>query len=229
VNQEIKLLLQPCSKMVRDFELSKYSFAFCNKFSDSIIYWQHIPVGNAKYGLCGGMCVASALYYQYQLQAPQLKSPPDESNYPQLFAFIKQCQIGSLSLAAVYKYFRLMFSLPHKDAQVLSEQAAKIIAAINQDQLCLLGIIKEKTKFYLPQHWSKIFNHHQVLAYGYTITHDETIILHVYDPNCPLNITIQISFKPDGSNLRYSPSLIPIYTLFKADYSFKLHPPQLSI
>ncbi|MFP3017718.1 MAG: hypothetical protein ACEY3E_02165 [Candidatus Tisiphia sp.] len=192
---------------VKDFTLEQYTFRFTNKFESYVIYWYGIPVGNAKNGLCGGMSLASILYY----------------TDPQLFTFVKNCQVASLTVKALFNYFRFMFTAKSTDAKELSNQYPIIMQTIDTDTPVLVGLIRAKASFFNPKTWLNIIQHHQVVAYKY-ILQEKTITFHIYDPDSP-GADMTITIDRDNLDITAIGWLNPIYTLFAISFNYNKKPP----
>ncbi|MDF2550498.1 MAG: hypothetical protein K0S07_1565, partial [Chlamydiales bacterium] len=66
-------------------------FSFANSFPPSLIYWKGIPVGNARYGLCGGMAFAALDYFQAHRRPPKSREPPQKGT--SLLSYLKKRQL----------------------------------------------------------------------------------------------------------------------------------------
>ncbi|MDR0329759.1 MAG: hypothetical protein LBH99_03755 [Rickettsia sp.] len=208
---------------VKDFTLEQYTFRFTNKFESYVIYWYGIPVGNAKNGLCGGMSLASILYYKYKIVTPKNNITPSIKTDPQLFTFIINCQVASLTVKALFNYFRFMFTAKSTDAKELSNQYPIIMQTIDTDTPVLVGLIRAKASFFNPKTWLNIIQHHQVVAYKY-ILQEKTITFHIYDPDSP-GADMAITIDRDNLDITATGWLNPIYTLFAISFNYNKKPP----
>ena len=191
-----------------------------------------IPIGNASYGLCGGMIYAVMDYFEAKLPVPANLTAP--SSGP-LFDYIVNRQIESFDLPfGLMKYVVLMNPfLPDSETAASKLGAAphgrvwrmmkvewpRIKKDLDNGKLSPLGLVREKSL-----NPFEIRRHHQVLAYGYD-WNENNLIIHIYDPNFPNDDDVTLSLNMVNSestiSVFHSKSSEPIFSLFRTDYKFK--------
>jgi len=174
------------SHFVQGFSLRAHTYKFPNNFKNSRLYWGYLPVGNAKFGLCGGMALSALLYYRAKSCIPEelRRFPPSEDFNTELLVFLKACQLATITWRALWNYLSGLFSSARNDqCQTLNEWAS-IRQSLNNNEPVLLGLIRAKASWYKPWELMRITEQHQVLAYGYSIIHDR-VVIHIYDPAHP--------------------------------------------
>ena len=193
---------------------------------------QQIPIGNASYGLCGGMILAVMDYFEANIPIPS--NPTAPSSGP-LFGYIVNRQIESFHLPlGLMKYMVLMNPFlrdhearasnigvaPHGRAwRMMKEEWPKIKNDLDNGKLSPLGLVKIKSL-----NPFEIRRNHQVLAYGYDLN-ENNLSLHIYDPNFPnddqVTISLNIGTPESTTSVIHSKSPEPIYSFFRTDYKFK--------
>jgi|GEM_PF-2069360 len=210
--------------MPSDFKPSHSGLHFPNKFPASLIHLRvcgiPIPVGNTKYGMCGGMVYASADYYKAGLSIPSEQESPSDTKHPQLFNYLKQRQVESITASDLSNYFSLMFTNKNQDADVTHSAWQTLQVALDRKDVIPLGLIRAKHK---P--WDMV-KHHQVLAYDYKLD-GEQVTLYVYDPRFPNDDEVTLKFtanKPEEILFEKDP-LGMVYCLFCTQYIPNERPP----
>jgi len=185
-----------------------------------------IPIGNASYGLCGGMIFAAMDYFEAKIPIPS--NPTAPSSGP-LFEYIVNRQLDSFHLPfGLMKYMVLMnpflsdtetLASHGRGWRMMNEEWPKIKMDLDNGKLSPLGLIRAKSL-----NPFEIRRHHQVLAYGYDL-HENQLSIFVYDPNFPNDDGVTLSLKmgkPDSTtSVFHSKSAEPIYSIFKTEYKFK--------
>jgi hypothetical protein len=163
-----------------------------------------IAVGNASWGLCGGMTFASRDYFEAKQLAPAQTTNPTGEGDP-LFDYIVRCLAQSLNLgdaADFVKYADPVY--PDTDDPTLGFGRDWVMAritwpgirdTIDSGHPCPIGVATG----YLPD-----ITHigHQVCAYAYQLQ-GQLLTVWVYDPNSPGNndITIQLDISRTDQEL----------------------------
>jgi hypothetical protein len=194
-------------------------FHFQNKFNASTIYWHFIPVGNAKYGLCGGMVYTVNDYFDASYSIPAISQAPTQEQFNDLLEYIKGRQVDACFNWSALKYLKYMMTSKETDCKESLEAWKGIKDSLDNDELVPIGLVKVKS--YNP---ANIIYNHQVLAYGYDIQ-NHLIRIYVYDPNQPLKDDIKLSFIDNDCDRFYietDVSLRPVYMFFISEYDAKI-------
>lgn len=153
-----------------------------------------VGVGDAKDGLCGGMCWYVRERFQAGLPIPADRAAP--ANGSPLFRSIVRRQILSLRWLTVPWRFWRAASMP---VDVLARRSLevewpRIRAEVDAGHLALVGLVRHHG-------WSpfQLSRDHQVLAYGYAVDPGSgSITLRLYDPNWPDRDDVTVTLSPDG-------------------------------
>ncbi len=183
---------------------STHGFAFSNRWPAEHITSITLPdpfgdilVGNAAWGLCGGMSFASRDYFDAHLWAPTQSTNPKGEGDP-LFDYIVQRLAQSLGVGDAADFIKYADPVyPDTDDPTLGDGRNWVMAhvafpairdVIDSGHPCPIGIVIGK----LPD-VTKIG--HQVCVYAYQLS-GQNLTLWVYDPNSPGpgsdNITMQL-------------------------------------
>jgi hypothetical protein len=223
---------------VTGFDISVHAFPFGNGFPASSFPVQTLmgyPVSQA-YGLCGGMAYATRDYFEAGKPIPGTSTPPTGG---WLFDYLWQRLLDSFNLplgsGAPAHYFLLQspaladagpptaLGVLSRMGEMVGIQWPRVRAVIDSNQLCPLGLIYHKTAD--P---AKIFDQHQVLAYGYEIT-GSTVTLLINDPNEPRKEQRLVLDTSDINVLRVSyTGYSTIWAFFATDYVFN-QPPETNV
>jgi hypothetical protein len=153
-----------------------------------------IAVGNASWGLCGGMSFASRDYFEAGIGAPLQRANPTGEGDP-LFDYIVRRLAQSLNLNDIADFVKFSDPVyPDTDDPTLGDGRNWMMAhvawpqirnVINGGHPCPIGIVIGN----LPD-----VTHigHQVCAYAYQLR-NQVLTLWVYDPNSPDRDDITIS------------------------------------
>ncbi|MDN3016214.1 hypothetical protein PH210_08380 [Paenibacillus sp. BSR1-1] len=191
-----------------------------------------IPIGNASYGLCGGMIYAAMDYFEAKMPIPSNSEAP--SSGP-LFDYIVKRQIESFHLPlGLLKYLFLMNPLlrDHETKasklgaamhgriwRMMKKEWPRIKKDLDNGKLSPLGLIRVKS--FNP---FQIRQHHQVLAYGYDLN-EKHLSINIYDPNLPnddhVTLSLNIEKPKSTTSVVHSKSSVPINCFFRTDYEFK--------
>jgi hypothetical protein len=196
------------------------------------ILGRQITIGDASYGLCGGMIYAVMDYFEAKMPIPSIPTAP--SSGP-LFEYIVNRQIDSFHLPlGLMKYLVLMNPLlpdhestasnigagPKRRAwRMMKEEWPRIKNDLDNGKLSPLGLVRVKSL-----NPFQIRRNHQVLAYGYELS-ENNLTINIYDPNFPnddhVNICLNIGRPESTPSVCHSKSSEPIYSYFRTDYKFK--------
>jgi hypothetical protein len=198
------------SVIVPGFLASTHGFPFPNSYpanSPVIEFptpWGPVPIGDAQYGLCGGMVYASLDFYLFSISRPMEPTKPvfkyfcrrllESWNFP--FGVLKyfdwQCR------PSASKFVSSVRVLPGVSSLMILEEWPRIRAELDRGMPVPLGLVKPYS--FNPKDLNK---NHQVLAYGYSFDEATSAVeLRVYDPNFPNDDTTTLRFdlnEPDSS------------------------------
>lgn len=209
-------LIPDCRKAAPFFLPSTHGFAFGNSWPDEHITSISLPdpfgdilVGNAAWGLCGGMSFASRDYFEARMHAPIQSTNPRGEGDP-LFDYIVQRLGQSLNpgdAADFVKYADPIY--PDTDDPTLGDGRNWVMAhvafpgirdVVDSGHPCPIGLVIGK----MPDvtHMG-----HQVCVYAYQLS-GQLLTLWVYDPNSAGkdDITMQLDIS------RTDQSLINVHT-----------------
>jgi hypothetical protein len=202
-NTEVVYSLMPSArKAVGDYLPSHHGFAFSNHWPSIHITSIKMPdpfgdilVGNASWGLCGGMSFASRDYFEAGLWAPATTTNPTGEGDP-LFDYIVRRlsqSLGPSDIGDFVKYGDPAY--PDTDAPTLGNGRNWVMAhsswpairdTIDSGHPCPIGIVT-----------GSVLNPtelgHQICVYAYQLV-GQILTLWVYDPNSPgrNDITLQL-------------------------------------
>ncbi|HRK27113.1 MAG TPA: hypothetical protein PK239_07465 [Chitinophagales bacterium] len=152
-------------------------FAFANYFAVKLPFFS---AANTTYGLCGGMVKAAADFFVHNLPLPSANVIPQINTPLYRYLFKRQLQ----SFGAVYhllgKFFAWWMFKSDTQVQVLClAEWNNIKVQLQQKRIVQLGMV------YVNFKQGKLWENHQVLAYGYEQVSNETAHIFIYDPNFP--------------------------------------------
>lgn len=155
---------------------------------------RRLGIGDAKDGLCGGMC-----WYVRERFERGLPVPPDRvapANGSPLFRAIVRRQILSLGwLTVPWRFWRAASMPPDALARrSLEVEWPRIREGLDAGRLVVVGLVRHHG----PSPF-ELTKDHQVLAWGYSA--DPTTgaaTLHIYDPNHPDRDDVTVTLSPDG-------------------------------
>lgn len=149
-----------------------------------------IPIGDASNGLCGGMVytVIDTFHHRLPPIPDTVRPDPDEP----LFKYIVSRLFDSFDIPAGVARYAHWMTLPDGDAtgllpwftrrgiawHTITEEWPRVKADIDSGRLAPLGLVTVH-----GTDLRQLGHNHQVLAYGYEIDGDQTLTLHLYDPN----------------------------------------------
>jgi hypothetical protein len=206
----VNFVVRPAGRRETDFLPSQDGFKFKNEWPDPTPY--SLPMlrdsildkkyGNAKNGLCGGMVFGAMDYFLQGLAIPKDPTPPPGEQDP-LFRYLVERLFHSFDPLSVSLMLKLMDPLyPDTDENVLNTLglANGRAAVMAHEEWPLIradidaGIPSpmfiQTVKSAAPWDLGKC---HQILAYAYE-AHGHDVVLHVYDPNQPLENGVTLRF-----------------------------------
>ena len=177
---------------------SIHGFAFANHWPAEHITSITLPdpfgdilIGNAAWGLCGGMSFASRDYFESGMWAPQQTTNPTGEGDP-LFDYIVRRLAQSLNVGDVADFMKYADPIyPNTDDPTLGNGRDWVMAhvafpgirdVIDSGHPCPIGLVLKQ----LP---TLTGMGHQVCVYAYQLT-GQQLVLWVYDPNSPGNDAI---------------------------------------
>jgi hypothetical protein len=168
-----------------------------------------IGVGDARDGLCGGMC----WYVRERFEAghPIAEDRVAPANGSPLFRSIVRRQILSLRWFTVPWRFWRAASMPVEALarRTLDVEWPRIRASLDASRLAQIGLIRHhgRSPFELARD-------HQVLAYGYAVDPGNgSITLRVYDPNWPDRDDVTVTLSRDGHSQSTGEPLLGVIAL----------------
>jgi hypothetical protein len=196
-----------------EFKPSVHGFKFSNNFYGYLLPFsiQNLPntlTVEKTYGFCGGMAAAA---YDFRLAArtiPSTISTPKQLSV--LHQYLYQRQIDTFGVMGEYiaKFAQWML-LPEQTIigtqKRTYDEFVEIRAKLNEGNAVVLGLVQANNSHL------KIWNNHQVLAYGYSKTSANIININIYDPNYPQRDDLIIKIE----QVPLSTTFIPDITLCK--------------
>lgn len=173
------------SSVLPGFLPSTNGFHFANRFPSAPAFsvdlgLVHLGIGNAAYGLCGGMCFAVRDRFERGEPVAPDTAPPG-AGMP-LFAELARRQLDSFGswFQVPFAFWRAaVTSQRAREARTLRREWPRIRAEIESGHLAMVGILRTGSPD--PR---RLGRNHQVAAYAYQID-GAGITLRVYDPNHP--------------------------------------------
>lgn len=184
------------------FTHKNHGFRFPNAFAINI----HLPLRtqpwsvNTYYGLCGGMCFAALDYYYNNIPIPSLATQPQHPSA--MFWYLVKRQIHSFRLMTVP--IKVIYWMFNTDNRLLNYTVNKVIpeleSSLSNGNPVVLALIRQKG-------WANPTNNHQVIVTGIdTLSTQDRITLHVYDPNHPFpeqtEIHINLNAQGEPSSIK---------------------------
>jgi hypothetical protein len=154
----------------------------------------------SEYGLCGGMSLAAADFYLSRATPIQTTTPPVLDT--PLYEYLYQRQTDSMGQWGVMamKFWKWM-SLPDRSkagestANLSAAELPVIIARLKARQLVPVGLV-----FTSQADGGRIWENHQVLAYGVAERDDGVVDIRIYDPNFPKDDECVVRVTPVGKS-----------------------------
>jgi hypothetical protein len=184
---------------------------------------RQLTIGDASYGLCGGMIFAVIDYFEANMPIPS--NPTAPSSGP-LFQYLVNRQIESFHLPlGLMKYMALMnpFLQDHgpngRAWRMMKEEWPRVKNDLDNGKLSPLGLVRVKSL-----NPFEIRRNHQVLAYGYDLN-ENNLSISIYDPNYPnddcVTLSLNMGMPEYTTSVLHSNSSEPIFSFFRTDYKFK--------
>ncbi len=201
--------------VVPGFVPSVNGLHFANRFEPGptirfgVIDLRRFGIGDAKDGLCGGMCWYVRERFEAGLPMPVDRAAP--ANGSSLFRAIVRRQILSLRWLTVLWRFWSAASMP-VDAlrrRSLAVELPRIRARLDAGRLTQVGLIRHHG-------WSpfELSRDHQVLAWGYAETRGSgAVTLRLYDPNWPDRDDVTVTLSDDGHAQNTGEQLVGVIAL----------------
>lgn len=160
----------------------------------------------STFGLCGGMSLAAADFYLAGLQPPDAKTPPVQGSA--LYEYLYERQVESLGPGGVMAVaFHTWMGLPDEGAGGTAERTAAelpaIVSRLECGELVPLGLVfvRHASNREAPlSPAGKLWNNHQVLAYGVERRSESLVDVLIYDPNFPGDDRVVVRFTNDDAN-----------------------------
>jgi hypothetical protein len=187
----------PMTNTVLDFRPSRHGFHFANRFEPGpsarlgLFDPRIMAMGNASFGLCGGMALTVRDMYERQVDPPPDREAP--ANGSPWFRALVRRQVQSLdwfrlplrfySLSAIHPsaptWWSRLLGLTSIGDVVLDDEWPAIRREIDGGHLAMVGLVRGESL-----NPFRLTLNHQVLAYGYRVA-PERVTLRIYDPNHP--------------------------------------------
>jgi hypothetical protein len=171
-----------------------------------------VGVGDARSGLCGGMCWFVRERFEAGQPIPtDAVAPPNGSP---LFRAIVRRQVRSLDwLRVPFRFWRAASMAPDALLRRSTEvEWPRIRAAIDAGRLPIVGLVRHHG-------WDprQLDRDHQALAYGYAIDDsgpgDPAVTVRIYDPNWPDRDDVTITIDPTGMGQSTGERLLGVIAL----------------
>ncbi len=181
-------------KQVAGFKPSKNGFSFPNYFPGLPLpeaLEKLIDTSKTAHGLCGGMCFTVIDHFRAHKPVPAANQVPERDT--RLYEYLAKRQMASWGTLStqVLRYVQWMSYSDEKAQQESVESWEELRQRLDDGDLTVIGLVYNDFTETL-----RVWDNHQVLAYGYTIQPQGTILIHVYDPNHPGNDEIHIRARP---------------------------------
>jgi hypothetical protein len=171
------------------FRPSQHGFQFNNAFSGYMLPFSVPFLSDGKvsgvYGLCGGMSAAAADFLLYGRKIPPLTEAPRRGTKFHRYLFRRA--IDSFALGESILRFARWMLLPEDGIngtwRLTLTEWEKLRVELDQQRLVPLGQLRAKAAN-LQEISRRVWDNHQVLAYGYTAHPGGSFDIHIYDPNC---------------------------------------------
>jgi hypothetical protein len=148
-----------------------------------------------EFGLCGGMSLAAADFYLAGKPIPDVSKPPEQGSA--LYEYLYQRQADSMGPLGVMamKFWSWMKLPDHSDTgectqKLTAQELPGIVARLKARQLAPIGLVLTS------QGDGKLWENHQILAYGVEERENGVIDLRIYDPNFPNDDKVVIHATP---------------------------------
>ena len=219
---------------VPGFLPSRNGLHFANRFEHAPLLevelgGRRLAVGDAAFGLCGGMSLTVLDLFTSRALPPPGDGPP-AAGTPR-FDYLVRRQVASLDRGRVPLRFYELMALRSDRATSIARSIGRrsrtgvlahrdwpaIRSDIDRGRPSALGLVRVASLD--PR---DLVRHHQVLAYGYEVL-DDRLSLRVYDPNHPDRDDVELRLRL-GPERRPPATVVqttgePVVTFFRAPYS----------
>ncbi len=230
------------SLQLPNFNVRTHGFSFPNSFPvgspviDMATPFGRIRIGDAAYGLCGGMVFAAMDYYLHG--ADELPATAEQP----LFRYFCKRLLDSWNLPfGVLKYYDWqrrsgstkswagVSRLEGLTRLTIMKEWPRIQGELNAWRPVALGLVKAH-----GYSLKKLNQNHQVLCYGYDFNEiTQEVSLSIYDPNYPGDDSARLSFhllNPDAEQLiQHSCEGPTVRGLFLTNYSRPVDAPPIPL
>lgn len=221
------------SNVVPGFLPSRNGLHFANRFERAPLIelelrGSRIPIGDARYGVCGGMCLTTLDLFTAGVGPPGERTPPSAGS-PR-FEYLVHRQLASFDRGRVpWRFYELMALRPERATRaarlvgrvsragvLVRRDWPAIRADIDGGRPAVLGLLRMASIDPL-----RLLRHHQVLAYGYETVADR-LSLRIYDPNHPDRDDVELRMRL-GPERRPPATILqttgePVVSFFRAPY-----------
>ena len=221
------------TKKVANFRPSEHGFQFVNRFPGFPLpkaLGKLIDTSKSVHGLCGGMCFGVIDYISNGMELPKIKDIPEQGSL--LYEYLAERQFaswGRMNLM-VFKYIRWMaYSDERAQAETL-ESWLSLRYKLAGGRFAVIGLIYKDFRESV-----RVWDNHQVLAYGYEVMSDGTIRILLYDPNYPGDDSIALVITPttlknghrgmQGAQYRGDQRIHEVHAFLNVPYRPKTPPP----
>lgn len=183
------------------FRPSLHGFQFNNAFKGYMLPFSVPFLSDSKvsgpYGLCGGMSAAAVDFILSGRKIPSITEPPRRGTKFHRYLFRRA--IDSFALGESILRFARWMLLPEEGLngtqRLTLAEWEKLRADLDQQRLVPLGQLRAKASN-LQEVSRRVWENHQVLAFGYRVNPDDSFAVHIYDPNCPADDNVFIHLEP---------------------------------
>jgi hypothetical protein len=174
-----------------DFVPSRHGFRFTNSFRGLPVPFSipGVREPSATYGLCGGMSAAAMDHFRHRATIPRNTAAPAKGTW--LYNYLYSRQMTTFGVAGRYiLQFISWMVLPtgtlHGTRKRTYDQFSGVRTELNNGRPVILGLV------YVSGGSGKVWENHQVLAYGYSRGNNGAATIRIYDPNYPGNDGVEI-------------------------------------
>jgi len=172
-----------------NFRPSQHGFQFSNAFKGYMLPFSVPFLSDGKvpsvYGLCGGMSAAAADFLLSGRPVPAVTEAPRRGTKFHRYLFRRAMDSFAMG-ESILRFARWML-LPDDGSngtwRLTLIEWEKLRAALDNQCLTPLGQLRSKAAN-LQETTRRVWDNHQVLAYGYSEGPDGSFDIHIYDPNC---------------------------------------------
>lgn len=175
---------------VKGFKPSKDGFKFPNRFPGIPLpgpLEKLIDTSKSVHGLCGGMVFTVIDHYKARKPVPAVGDIPAEQTSLYKYLATRQLESWGRMQTQVLRYVHWMTFSDEKAQEETLDSWIDAKKRIDEDDFAVLGLVYNDIRESL-----RVWDNHQVLAYGYTEYDDGSIRIHLYDPNYPKHDDIYV-------------------------------------